>query len=167
MISGDLYDILSSPMQKVCREIDTVTVKGSIKPMRLFTIDVQTEDLERTQDPLHDKNLRDKKSLRDRMRNELLEKLFSGKETTWSEFNSDYEFIELRKYVDPEFEEFFAESYKHYINGDWEKAGPAFKELVEWRPKDGPAVNLNKVINLENHGVAPPDWKGYRPLTSK
>ena len=42
-----------------------------------------------------------------------------------------------------------------------------FKKLVQWRPKDGPSVNLNKVINIKHRGVVPPDWKGYRPLTSK
>jgi hypothetical protein len=40
LISGDLRDIMSDEMQSICREIDTVTVKGSIKPMRLFTIDI-------------------------------------------------------------------------------------------------------------------------------
>jgi class 3 adenylate cyclase len=40
LISGDLHDIMSDEMQLICREIDTVTVKGSIKTMRLFTIDI-------------------------------------------------------------------------------------------------------------------------------
>lgn len=40
LISGHMHDIMSDSMQSICREIDTVTVKGSIKPMRLFTIDI-------------------------------------------------------------------------------------------------------------------------------
>ena len=40
LISGHLRDILSPDFQAICREIDCVTVKGSIKPMRLFTIDI-------------------------------------------------------------------------------------------------------------------------------
>jgi len=52
LISGHLRDLLSNDFQRICREIDTVTVKGSIKPMRLFTIDIQTDDLEPIDDPL-------------------------------------------------------------------------------------------------------------------
>lgn len=48
LISGDLFDILSEYFQGICREIDTVTVKGSIKPIRLFTIDVCIEDMIKT-----------------------------------------------------------------------------------------------------------------------
>jgi hypothetical protein len=36
---------MSDEMQACCREIDKVTVKGSIKPMRFFTIDIQIKDL--------------------------------------------------------------------------------------------------------------------------
>ena len=35
------------------------------------------------------------------------------------------------------------------------------------RPDDGPTINLNKVVNIQNLGKAPEDWKGYRALTSK
>lgn len=33
LLSGELHDILSSKVKKICREIDTVTVKGSLMPM--------------------------------------------------------------------------------------------------------------------------------------
>jgi class 3 adenylate cyclase len=66
LISGHLRDIMSDEMQAICREIDTVTVKGSIKPMRLFTIDIQTEDLVPQKDPITCKYLRDKKIIRDK-----------------------------------------------------------------------------------------------------
>ena len=65
LISGSLKKIMSDEMQKCCREIDTVTVKGSIKPVRLFTIDIDTDNLEPSKDPLLNKRLRDKKTLRD------------------------------------------------------------------------------------------------------
>lgn len=52
LISGHLRDICSHPMQQILREIDTVTVKGSIKPMRLYTITINTEDLVATEDPM-------------------------------------------------------------------------------------------------------------------
>jgi len=60
--------IFSDEMQRCCREIDTVTVKGSIKPMRLYTIDIDITDLEPTKDPMVNKKLKEKKFLRDQMR---------------------------------------------------------------------------------------------------
>ena len=167
LISGPLKNIMSDEMQKCCREIDTVTVKGSIKPMRLFTIDIDVNSLERTKDPMFNKKLKDKKFLRDQMRTKMFNQLYTQERTTWDEFNADHEFIELRKNVDPQFEELFKESYKFYIAGDWEKAGQGFERLVEWRPNDGPSNNLNKVININGKRKAPEDWKGFRPLTSK
>ena len=165
LISGHMHDIMSDSMQSICREIDTVTVKGSIKPMRLFTIDIQTEDLDNQKDPITCKNMRDKKIIRDKQRDEMLNMLYEGDH--WEVFNSDPDFIELRKYVDPEFETLFAKAYKQYISGDWESASQNIEELLDMRPDDGPTINLNKVVNVQNLGQAPENWKGYRALTSK
>ena len=167
LISGHLRDILSQDFQDICREIDTVTVKGSIKPMRLFTIDIQTEDLESCEDPLQHKSIREKKAIRDQMKRDLFKRLYSGSITTWQEFNNDHEFLELRKNVDPEYEELFAKTYRAYIDGDWKTAGEGAAKLVEQRPEDGPAVNLNKIINTRHNRKTPETWKGYRELTSK
>jgi len=83
LISGPLRDILSYPLQQICREIDTVTVKGSIKPMRLYTITVQTEDLLPIDDTTLKMSIKEKKKLRDRMKKEMFARLFSGSATTW------------------------------------------------------------------------------------
>jgi class 3 adenylate cyclase len=40
LISGNLRDILSSKFQSICREIDTVKVKGSDQAMRIFTVSI-------------------------------------------------------------------------------------------------------------------------------
>jgi len=167
LISGDLRALLSSNLQKICREIDTVTVVGSVHPMRLFTIDIQTEDMEVTDDPLANVSIKEKKAIRDEMRKRLHEKLYKGEITTWVEFNNDRDFLELRKNVDAKFEFQFAKAYRQYIDGDWKAAGAALKKLVEWRPKDGPSVNLDKIVNQRQKGVKPEGWPGYRELTSK
>jgi hypothetical protein len=148
LISGSLKKIMSDEMQKCCREIDTVTVKGSIKPMRLFTIDINVDGLERTKDPMYNKKLKEKKQMRDQMRHKMFRRLYTQEKTTWEEFNADHEFIELRQNVDDNFENLFKASYKLYIEGNWENAGKGFERLVEWKPKDGPSYNLHKVINI-------------------
>ena len=86
------------------REIDTVTVKGSIKPMRLFTIDMQTDDLQRVDDPMGGLSIKEKKQIRDQMKSDLIKRLYSGDVTTWDEFNADHDFNELRKKVDENYE---------------------------------------------------------------
>jgi class 3 adenylate cyclase len=40
LISGNLRDILSTKFQSICREIDTVKVKGSDQAMRIFTVSI-------------------------------------------------------------------------------------------------------------------------------
>jgi len=45
LVSGDLVAVMNKEIRKLLREIDTVTVKGSIKPMRLFTIDVDEDEV--------------------------------------------------------------------------------------------------------------------------
>ena len=40
LVSGTLHEVFSEQIKLLCREVDTVTVKGSIVPMRLFTVDI-------------------------------------------------------------------------------------------------------------------------------
>jgi len=167
LLSGDMHDILSDELKQVCREIDTVTVKGSIRPVRLFTVDINIRELVPSQDPMFHKGLREKKYLRYKLRKMLFQSLYSGKTSTAREFNTDHELIELRRFHDPEFEARFALSYQLYLAGDWETAGEGFEELLAERPDDGPTRSLHNVINIQHKGVCPPDWKGFRPLTSK
>jgi class 3 adenylate cyclase len=167
LISGPLRDIMSPEMQGCCREIDKVTVKGSIKPMRLFTIDIQIKDLIRQPDPMGDKDIRVKKKLRDGMKAKMFASLYKGERTTFEEFSSDRDWIELRKYVSQEHEDAFASYYQAYLAGDWETAGEGFAGLYEQRPEDGPVASLHRLINEEAGRKAPADWAGYRPLTKK
>jgi len=77
-----MHDILSDDFQGICREIDTVTVKGSIQPVRLFTIDINIDELHPTQDPMEGKSIREKKYLRYKMRKLLFQKLYLGTTTS-------------------------------------------------------------------------------------
>lgn len=85
-----------------------------------------------------DKDIRVKKKLRDGMRAKMFASFYKGEKTTMEEFQTDRDWIELRKYVTQEFEDSFAIHYKQYLAGDWEAAGKGFAELHEQRPDDGP-----------------------------
>jgi len=41
-----LYDFLTEDAKIECRQIDCVTVKGSVEPLRLYTCDVDANKLE-------------------------------------------------------------------------------------------------------------------------
>jgi hypothetical protein len=60
--------------------------------MRLYTITMQTENLEIVDDPLHGSSVKDKKAIRDKMRKDMFARLFNGTLTTWQEFESDGDF---------------------------------------------------------------------------
>jgi class 3 adenylate cyclase len=52
LISESLHEILTPEMQGFCRNIDRVTVKGSNKPIRLYTVDMNLDNLTPPQDKL-------------------------------------------------------------------------------------------------------------------
>ena len=72
LISGELIDIMSEKCAKLCREIDTVTVKGSVQPMRLYTIDVDPTVLKPMKDRYHDLPKKAKKDARNTEKKTLL-----------------------------------------------------------------------------------------------
>lgn len=45
LVSEDLYELLTPDMKSFFRNIDRVTVKGSEKPIRLYTIDLNYEKI--------------------------------------------------------------------------------------------------------------------------
>jgi hypothetical protein len=103
LISGDLHYCLTPEVKLLCREIDRVTVKGSIKPVKLFSIDMDVDNMETITDRLDGMTIKQKKSVREKEKKEIMWKLMNGKRTTWDIFERDKEFKELRKLYDPNF----------------------------------------------------------------
>lgn len=52
LISESLYDLLTPGLQTYCRNIDRVTVKGSKKPLRLYTIDMNYDNISSPSDKI-------------------------------------------------------------------------------------------------------------------
>lgn len=65
LASGPFQRLCSEPIKKYFREVDTVTVKGSILPIQLFTVDVDFEGLEEVPDRFANMTAKEKKTLRD------------------------------------------------------------------------------------------------------
>lgn len=66
LLSGPLHDILSADIKALCREIDKVTVKGSIQPITLFTIDLDYNGLTVKIDNYLDYPVKEKKAVSDK-----------------------------------------------------------------------------------------------------
>ena len=167
LISGALHDILSDDIKLLCREIDTVTVKGSIQPVRLFTVDVDFDNMQEKKDRFTGQTIREKKRVKDREKKDLHIKIFeSQRKTTWDLFSRDKDFKELRRHYDRGFTKKFNEAYKKYISGDWATAEDLFSQCLKMHPKDGPTLTLKSFIE-ELNGTPPTTWKGFRELTEK
>ena len=46
LFSGMLYEMLTPETQLECRLLDVITVKGSIRPVELYTIDMNLDNLD-------------------------------------------------------------------------------------------------------------------------
>jgi class 3 adenylate cyclase len=165
LISGEIYDLLSNELKSICRIIDIVTVKGSILPIRIYTIYIN--DTLKTEKPK-----RREMSLKETRKYYMMKK-----EKLKSEFNSNKNFsigkfilnkkgfreLLIDKKRPVLFYDKFSEGFKHYIEGNWNSANKYFKDAYYLDPSDGPTKTLLNFIKSHNK-VAPEDWKGHRAL---
>lgn len=56
--------MLSPQLKKLTREVDVVTVKGSAKPMKFFTVSIETDHLKNIDDRFENLSSREKKQIR-------------------------------------------------------------------------------------------------------
>lgn len=170
LISGKLMPICTKEVKKLLREVDVIKVKGSDEPIKIFTVDVQTEDIAEVTDRFKKLIIKEKKRMLEREKFVLWESLKRKAMSTISVFRSDNDFSDLRKNYNKIFNAKWREAYRAYINGDWADAHRMLKEGQEICPDDGPTKTILRVI--DNMSVrpgynAPADWQGWRALTEK
>ena len=166
LISNDLYRILSKKTQRYCREIDRVTVKGSKKPVGLFTVDIDISVLIPSEEKGYTKaELREKHKI---AKANIVESVLSGEDgiKASSFFDIDKDLLKMTENVFGVFRNTFCEAFDHYIKGDWGACKSKLDLCFNQRPEDGPAATILGVLK-ENNFMAPSDWKGYRELTEK
>lgn len=164
LISGALFDHLSDDLKEICRLIDIVTVKGSIEPVKLYTVDVNLNlSPSKVKKELSIKEKR-KKNLekKSRLMKEIdlvgsVSRIVFGKQSFRELFN-----IKRSKI----FKSTFNDGFKDYIGGKWEQASSKFTQCLEIDPSDGPTKTLLGHLKA-NDLQAPSNWKGFRELTSK
>lgn len=85
------------------RHIDTVTVKGSIEPLRLFTVDVEIANLE-LEAPKPKYSMKEQKILRVRARikrDQLRKMCFESEYKITNMYESDKDLVEMRSLFKP------------------------------------------------------------------
>lgn len=163
LISSDFIEYSSKKTRKFVREIDRVTVKGSVKPIGLFTVDYEASQLAIKKSEgvclvnkktiiIEAKNLKRKSMNSAEKMNYLYEKEENLKKMLQSCFGP--------------FKEHFEKGFKCYIQGKWQEAKQSFEYALNFKGNDIPAHVLIEVMK-ETGFKAPGYWKGYRALTEK
>mmetsp|Transcript_39193 Transcript_39193/g.78489 ORF Transcript_39193/g.78489 Transcript_39193/m.78489 type:complete len:354 (-) Transcript_39193:165-1226(-) len=153
LFSEEVYHLLSPEVGELCRMVDRVTVKGSIRPLCLYTYDVPA--CASDGGPLPDIEA-------DRI---------SDAEMSSTEF-----FMRVQPGTDVEFRCKFKAALAHYLGGElgaqrnWTLAEKELNECLQIVPNDGPSrAILNYMMATRNKWVPEghEKWEGFRPLDEK
>ena len=171
LFSGEFYDLLSDFMKRKCRKIDIVTLKGSEKPVSLYTVDLN-------------KNIRPGKIVSNKDRLTLRERrsyYALKKKKLWHKYNSlkiKYSLGEiylkqskglrelLKHNKSDMFYSCFEDGFSDYIDGEWKEAAQFLEKARYLDKSDGPTKTILDYIKSLNF-IPPNNWDGYRVLTSK
>ncbi|CAD8085296.1 unnamed protein product [Paramecium primaurelia] len=177
LISGILKRNLTQTCQNHIRLIDVVTVKGSVEPVELYTVDFSIKNLlNKFKEPrdifdISRMNPKEQKQFRvvNRYKRNLLIKSVEDDKIQIAElFEKDEDLITAREPYHQEFYDTWISGFNSYIRGEWDEAQKIFMKTLTMIPehKDGPSNTLLEVIHSAG-GRAPYDWKGFRELTEK
>ena len=158
-------------MKRKCRKIDIVTLKGSEKPICLYTVDVNKNIYPGKIVSKKDRmTLRERRSYYDLKKKKLWNKFikFNYKYTIGEIYLKQSKGLRqlLKKNKSDMFYEYFNDGFGDYINGDWKDAALNLEKARYLDKSDGPTRTILDYIKSLN--LTPPNnWDGYRVLTSK
>uniref|UniRef100_A0A061R4B8 Adenylyl cyclase n=1 Tax=Tetraselmis sp. GSL018 TaxID=582737 RepID=A0A061R4B8_9CHLO len=157
LMSDDFTTMLSPRVKRLCRAIDVITVKGSNKPVTLYTYDISLSAIaEPDENKFQDDNMEN-----------LSHSFLSFK----SEFDENPDIISSIG-SSQEFRNQFQRGFQAYIDGRWTEARdnllPCLNRIDPSGESvtDGPTASLLEVMGRSDF-IAPRDWKGVRHLTDK
>jgi hypothetical protein len=166
LIGGDLHRLVSAEIKDICRLIDVVNVKGSVKPLSLYTVDVNL-NLQPSKKKYIEYNLKEKRNLCQLKR----DKVISGIKSAGSigiytlHKNSFKELLNTRRstyFYGP-----FKEGVNFYLKGKWDLARDKFiNECLFLDQYDGPTNTLVRYMQSYNFKKFE-GWVGVRPLDKK
>jgi class 3 adenylate cyclase len=197
LFSGPLYDLFTNRrIIELCRHLDTVMVKGSKQPMRLYTIDLNVKNLVENQSKFLLKEKRHR-ALQVEQTDNLKEnfKVLSKKiktveesplnpniyESHISKMQSVEEdtivnkklnstnfrlILDSNNIVSRDYRQRFKFALNAYLDGDWKLAKKLFEKCFQIKIDDKPSHVLYRYMEHMNF-ESPADWKHCRELTEK
>ena len=100
-------------------------------------------------------------------------RLMTVMDDTIDVFNKDPDLLNLREHINDKFLDIFRQGLEKYLEGKWSEAttlllqsNQMMKDMVPHFDGDGPSLTLLEYMEERNF-IAPSNWKGFRPLTSK
>ena len=174
LFSGEFYNLLSNYMKiniVKCRKIDIVTLKGTNKPVSLYTVDINKNirpgKLDSNKERL---TLRERRNYYAQKKKKLWHKYlkFKHNKTIGEVYMKQSK--GLRQLLKPcksnLFFTYFDDGINDYINGEWEDAYQNLLKAKYLDKNDGPTKTILEFIKSYKC-QAPTNWEGYRVLTSK
>lgn len=165
LISGDFVKLLSPSLKRRVRQVDCVTVKGSINPVELFTYDV---NLDRIPIPIVQPA---EHSVAEAAPVPPPNETFSMKDME-NEFAEHPDLMSTWGVTTP-FLKRFKQGFELYRNGQWSEARSILEETKTRRHPvsgqdvvDGPSSTLLSFM-AQSSFQAPKSWAGFRELTDK
>ena len=154
LISGETFDIFSNEIKNICRLIDIVTVKGSVNPIRIYTVDINNDMKVKYEESnkFHHIALKEKVNF-SKLKNILKKPSFN-------------QLLNVKRSNPEEFKRNFSEGITNYLNGSWKNAAYNLHLCNNIDNNDGPTKFLLGFMNKFSN-LAPESWQGYRELTSK
>ena len=194
LFSGQLFDMFTNKrLIDSCRHIDTVTVKGSLQPLRLYTVDLDEDKLQ-TKNPVKRYNTR-LATIKNNIQETIQHKfgLIAKKIKTIEEYNKkldQFQISKLKSYEEEglidktldepnfqsilglpraendNFKTIFGFGVDAYLQGDWSMAKQFMEKCLSLKENDGPSLVVYNF--LKKHGFNKPEnWQNCRELTDK
>lgn len=167
IVADSVVDLCTDPMAQLCRLIDRVIVTGSVKPMRLYSLDMDYMSVEVDDSPPL------QISWNSRNRFKARQFLETEKANKWKDefkveaiFSSNEILKTMRTAYTEQFFQEFNMGYQNYSQGEWAVARrmlTATQSMLE--QEDGPSSALLRFMEIYQY-ESPKDWEppGKREL---
>lgn len=160
LVSESLFMRLDDEIQKYLRHIDTVVLKGSEIPIRIYSFDLHFAGLGVS------KHVATKAQI-DAKRLKVKEAFEFNYFQVHLLFTQSQKIERMREMYDEFFLEFYRRALESYLEGRWKEAAEIFRtRCLRQIPMDGPSRNLLAFMEAKGF-LCPSTWNGVRVLGSK
>ncbi|OII76004.1 adenylate cyclase [Cryptosporidium andersoni] len=170
LFSQQVFEQLSISMKCYCRLVDCVTLKGSITPLYLYTIDIDTDLHTDISSDNNFENIEDNdESIFERTRRH--EMMQQADFRIHSLFHTSAILKQMRAHLFEDFQQVYEKGIQYYLSGEWDKSRKILQYLdnecmKRWNKSDGPTQTILKYMESYQYN-APYDWKGFRKWDEK